>query len=156
MIRLDEVPQLMGAAVHGPDGSKIGSAGQVYLDDHTGEPEWVCVRTGLFGRKESFVPLSDAAFTGDRLEIPFDKDRVKGAPHVDPDGDLTPADEDELYAYYGMASGGGVPGDTYDRDTSDGDTYDRDASSGPRTTMSPTPAPTRSVMTRPVPPRTTR
>ena len=130
MIRLDEVPQLMGAAVHGPDGSKIGSAGQVYLDDHTGEPEWVCVRTGLFGHKESFVPLSDATFTGDRLEVPFDKDRVKGAPRVDPDGDLTPADEDELYTYYGMASSGGaVSGGTHEQATYDRDTYDRDASS---------------------------
>jgi uncharacterized protein (TIGR02271 family) len=126
MIRLDEVPQLMGVAVYGPDGSKIGSAGQVYLDDHTGEPEWVCVRTGLFGHKESFVPLSDAAFTGDRLEVPYDKDRVKGAPHVDPDGDLSPADEDELYTYYGVAaSGGQAAGGTYDADTYDRAGYDR-------------------------------
>ena len=130
MIRLDEVPQLMGVAVYGPDGSKIGSAGQVYLDDHTGEPEWVCVRTGLFGTKESFVPLNDAAFTGDRLEVPFDKDRVKGAPQVDPDGDLSPAEEDELYSYYGMGSSGGqVSGDTYGGDTDDRDVYDRDVSS---------------------------
>ncbi len=125
MIRLDEVPRLMGVAVYGADGSKIGSAGQVYLDDHTGEPEWVCVRTGLFGRKESFVPLLDATFTGERLEVPYDKDRVKGAPHVDPDGALGAADEDELYAYYGRASSGDrLAAGSYDRDASPHEAYD--------------------------------
>jgi uncharacterized protein (TIGR02271 family) len=58
----------------------------------------------MFGTKESFVPLDNATLSGDRLEIPFDKDRVKGAPQIDADGDLSPADEDKLYTYYGLSS----------------------------------------------------
>jgi len=104
MITQSDLQTINGADVYESNGGKIGSAGQVYLDNQTGEPEWVSVRTGMFGTKESFVPLSDASLTGDRLQIPFDKDRVKGAPRIDSDAELSPADEDELYTYYGLSS----------------------------------------------------
>jgi uncharacterized protein (TIGR02271 family) len=129
MITQNDVHQLMGADVYSSTGSKIGTAGQVYLDDQSGAPEWVSVRTGLFGMKESFLPLSEANLSGGRIEVPFDKDRVKGAPQIDADGDLSPAEEDALYTYYGLASAGGrLSGDADDVDRSAG--YD---TSGPTT-----------------------
>jgi len=100
MISPGDVRHVYGADVYSTDGDKIGSAGQVYLDNDTGAPAWVAVRTGLFGKKESFVPLQDATLDGDRLEVPYAKDRVKHAPRIDQDGQLSPADEDELYRYY--------------------------------------------------------
>src|SRR3954452_3093194 len=100
----------MGADVYGTDGAKIGTAGQVYLDNGTGEPEWVAVRTGLFGTRESFVPLSRATFGGDRIDVPFDKETVKGAPQIDADGDLSPAEENQLYSYYGIGNGDATTG----------------------------------------------
>jgi sporulation protein YlmC with PRC-barrel domain len=104
MIGTEDVNRLTGTDVYDSDGDKIGTAGQVYLDDQTGQPEWITVRTGLFGTKESFVPLNQASFAGDRLTVPFDKASVKDAPRIDPDGDLSTAQEDELYAHYGLAS----------------------------------------------------
>ena len=104
MITQNDISRIFGADVYGTDGDKIGSAGQVYLDDQSGAPEWVSVRTGLFGTKESFVPLQGATLSGDRVEIPFGKAQVKDAPRIDADGDLSPAEEDELYTYYGLAS----------------------------------------------------
>jgi uncharacterized protein (TIGR02271 family) len=74
----------------------------VYLDDSTGQPAWVTVNTGLFGTNESFIPLADASFSGDRLTVPYDKDKVKGAPNVASDGHLSPEEEQDLYAYYGV------------------------------------------------------
>ena len=106
MVSQTDLNRINGLDVYGSDGDKIGSAGQVYLDDASGDPEWVSVRTGLFGTKESFVPLRNATVTGDRIEVPFGKDQVKGAPQVDADGDLSPAEEQELYTYYGLSSGG--------------------------------------------------
>jgi uncharacterized protein (TIGR02271 family) len=100
MISRDAVRNVYGADVYSTDGDKIGSAGQVYLDNRTGDPAWVSVRTGLFGRRESFVPLAEAELSDDRLQVPFGKDKVKNAPQVDQDGELSPADEDELYRYY--------------------------------------------------------
>ena len=46
------------------------------LDDRTGDPEWVSVRTGLFGMKETFVPLNQASQAQDGLTVPFDKDFI--------------------------------------------------------------------------------
>ena len=100
MITRDAVRTVYGTDVYSSDGDKIGSAGQVYLDNDTGSPAWVAVRTGLFGKKESFVPLQDATLENDRLEVPFSKDKVKNAPRIDQDGELSPDDEDELYRYY--------------------------------------------------------
>ncbi len=107
MITANDLSRLTGSDVYGADDSKIGTAGQVYLDADSGAPEWVAVRTGLFGTKESFVPLADASFSGDTVRVPYDKDKVKNAPQIDADGDLTNAEEDELYRYYGIASTGG-------------------------------------------------
>jgi uncharacterized protein (TIGR02271 family) len=125
MITQNDIARLTGTDVYSTDGSKIGSAGQVYLDDQTGNPEWVTVRTGLFGTKETFVPLSQADLSGDRVTVPFDKGQVKNAPQIDPDGDLSPAQEDELYTYYGLASSGGrlsgTDDATVDRADRDGD-----------------------------------
>jgi uncharacterized protein (TIGR02271 family) len=112
MISQNDIQRIQGADVYTTGGEKIGSGGQVYLDNASGAPEWVSVRTGLFGTKESFVPLQEAAFSGDRLEVPFSKDEIKGAPQVDADGDLTPAEEERLYEYYGLSAGGGVSSDT--------------------------------------------
>ena len=38
-----------------PQGNKIGSVGQVYLNDETGQPDWITVNAGLFGMKENFA-----------------------------------------------------------------------------------------------------
>jgi uncharacterized protein (TIGR02271 family) len=104
MISQNDIQNLFGKDVYEADGSKIGSAGQVYLDNRTGAPEWVSVKTGLFGTKESFVPLNKASLSEDRIVVPFDKDTVKNAPRIDADGNLSPAEEDELYRYYGFSS----------------------------------------------------
>ncbi len=94
-----------GGNVVSTDGGKIGGIGQIYLDDATGDPTWVTAKTGLFGTKESFVPLEGASVQGDDVVVGFDKDKVKDAPRVDPDGNLSPEEEDQLYAYYGLGSG---------------------------------------------------
>jgi uncharacterized protein (TIGR02271 family) len=86
--------------VVGSDGDKIGSIGQLYADDDTGEPTWVTVKTGLFGTSQSFVPVEGAHTQGDDLVVPYTKEHVKDAPRVDVDGHLTPEEEDRLYTHY--------------------------------------------------------
>ncbi|MDQ3627976.1 MAG: PRC and DUF2382 domain-containing protein [Actinomycetota bacterium] len=105
MISTDQVRTLLDNSgnVVGDDGSKIGNVGQVYLDDQTGEPEWVTVKSGMFGTAESFVPLAQANARGEDLQVPYGKDKVKGAPRVeDQEGHLTQDQEAELYRYYGL------------------------------------------------------
>jgi sporulation protein YlmC with PRC-barrel domain len=105
MIDQASVPSLMGSTVRDNAGEKIGKVGQVYLDDTTGQPEWVTVRTGLFGTKESFVPLAAARVEGDELVVDIAKDRVSDAPKIDEDGHLSEEQENELYEYYGVSQG---------------------------------------------------
>jgi len=88
--------------VIGTDGEKIGTAGNLFVDDQSGKPEWVTVRTGLFGMRESFVPLEDATLRDGELVVPYDKETVKAAPNVDVDnGHLSEEEEADLYRYYG-------------------------------------------------------
>ncbi|MBM7804589.1 uncharacterized protein (TIGR02271 family) [Geodermatophilus bullaregiensis] len=110
MITEQQISSVIGSTAVGPDG-KHGSVGEVFLDDETGRPEWATVRTGLFGTKEAFVPLAEATVEGDELRLPYDKAKVKGAPHVDVSaGHLSPEEESELYAYYGLGTGGTTTG----------------------------------------------
>lgn len=112
MISTEQISNVIGTTVVDRDGSKIGKAGQVYLDDATGEPAWVTVNTGLFGNNESFVPLEAASLEGDTLRVAHTKDAVKDAPNVAADGHLEPSEEEQLYRHYdmGMTSGTGDAG----------------------------------------------
>ncbi|MFC9941603.1 PRC and DUF2382 domain-containing protein [Streptomyces pratensis] len=107
--------ELDGLTVYDSDGEKVGTVGRVYVDDDTGKPDWITVKTGMFGMKESFVPLAGARRVGSDLHVSHPKDRVKDAPRVDADAHLSVSEEEELYRHYGMtrkATGrGGAGGD---------------------------------------------
>jgi uncharacterized protein (TIGR02271 family) len=85
------------------DGDKVGKIQDVYLDRSSGEPEWIAVTTGLFGMNVSFVPVTDATPTGDDIRAAYEKDVIKDAPNVDPDGELSPEEERRLYQHYGRS-----------------------------------------------------
>jgi hypothetical protein len=84
------------------DGGRIGTIDAIYLDDRTGQPEWVLVNTGLFGTKSSFVPLAHAFQSDNDVLVTHDKQLVKNAPRVDPDQHLSEAEERELWQHYGL------------------------------------------------------
>jgi uncharacterized protein (TIGR02271 family) len=112
MIGTDTISRVIGQDVYDESGEKIGSAAEVYLDDESGQPEWVTVRTGLFGTKESFVPIRDANLTDDGVRVSVSKGKVKDAPKIDTDGHLSPQEEQELYRYYGLGAGNGTAQNT--------------------------------------------
>ncbi len=116
MLEQNQIDQVSGTDAYDSNGRKLGEVGEIYLDDQTGRPSWMTVDTGQFGTDQSFIPLSDASLAGDRLTVPYDKDKVKGAPHVSADGHLSPDEERELYAYYGV--GYDVPSTNEGYDTS--------------------------------------
>src|SRR4051812_16736583 len=107
MISRDSVQTLIGGTAYTSGGDKIGSIGTVYLDNASGEPAWVTVKTGLFGSNESFVPLDQAEQTDDGIRVPYDKDRVKNAPNIETDRELSEQEEDQLYSYYGLGGSAG-------------------------------------------------
>jgi uncharacterized protein (TIGR02271 family) len=131
-----------GRAMVDRDGDKVGTIDAIYVDDQTGEPEWVLVNTGLFGTRSTFVPISQASASGDQIQVPFEKQRIKDAPNIDPDGHLSEQEEQELWRHYDLDYGtehaaAGTTGETGYAGTAgigtdDRDTVGRDVS-GPTT-----------------------
>ncbi|HEY0373731.1 MAG TPA: PRC and DUF2382 domain-containing protein [Amnibacterium sp.] len=125
MIATQDIDRIIGSEAVDPQNDKIGKVSQVYIDQDTEQPRWVSVRTGLFGTSESLVPLDNANWDSDTLHVGYDKARVKDAPRVDADRELSPEEQEQLYSYYGLngATGGfggsGTTGGTGYPDTSD-------------------------------------
>jgi uncharacterized protein (TIGR02271 family) len=141
MVDVDTVRSWQGRTMVDRDGDRIGEIDAIYVDDQTGEPEWALVNTGFFGTRSTFVPIAQAAAHGDQVQVPYEKQRVKDAPNMDPDGHLSEQEEQELWRHYGLEYGGGyaaagAAGDTgtgrATADDEDDDTVGRDTS-GPTT-----------------------
>jgi uncharacterized protein (TIGR02271 family) len=99
---VDTVRGWQGRTMVDRDGDRIGSIDAIYLDDQSGEPEWALVNTGLFGTRSTFVPLAQATGSGDQVQVPYEKQQVKDAPRMEPDGHLSEAEEQQLWRHYGL------------------------------------------------------
>jgi uncharacterized protein (TIGR02271 family) len=118
---IDTVQSWQGRTMVDPAGDKLGTIDGIYLDDETGQPEWATVTSGLFTAKTAFVPIAQAQDTGASVQVPYDKDQVKGAPSMGADGSLSQDEEAELYRHYGLdysqhRSDSGLPAADRDRD----------------------------------------
>ena len=114
------VETLNNSTVYAQDGDKIGKVSAVYLDAQTSEPTFVAVSTGLFGSNVTFVPLNQASLNGEELTVPYTKEFVKDAPNIAEDGELSNAEEQNLYEYYSLPAsyGKGYTGaETVDTET---------------------------------------
>jgi uncharacterized protein (TIGR02271 family) len=131
-----DITSWRGQKLVGHDGEKIGTIDEIYVDEQTGEPEWLAVSTGLFGSRVSFVPLAEAQRDGDDVRVPYSKDQVKDSPNAEADGALSQDEESRLYQHYGYdysehRSESGLPAGAQGRDRGRG-TTGRDVS-GPET-----------------------
>lgn len=91
-----------GQEVVDSEGERIGKLEEVYFERGSREPGFGSVKTGLFGRRLSIFPLSEATIGRDYIRIPYRKDEVKDAPNVEPDGQLTGAEELNLFRHFGL------------------------------------------------------
>ena len=105
MITQTMTRELIGRQAYDVQGQKVGRIGQIYLDERSGTPSWATVNTGLFGQKESFVPLDGADVAGDDVALGVDRDKVKDAPHVgETSQHLSGREEDELRRHYEVSA----------------------------------------------------
>lgn len=99
------VRDLRGSEVYDRDDEKVGKIGEVYVDNDSGQPKWATVNTGLFGSKESFVPLDGARSTRDGVRVAAAKKTIKDAPHTGSgSGELSESAERDLHSHYGLSS----------------------------------------------------
>jgi uncharacterized protein (TIGR02271 family) len=103
MTDMQNAGSLVGRTAVDRSNAKIGTISDIYVADESGQPEWLALNTGMFGTKVSFVPLAGAEDSGDDVVLPYDKAMVKDGPKAEADGHLSAEEENELYAYYGMA-----------------------------------------------------
>lgn len=100
MVELENIRDWRGKDVVDRDGKKIGTLEDVYFDIDTDQPQFACVKTGLFGRRVTFVPLANASAGPDHLQVAFEKDSVKDAPTIEPDAELSEDEEADVYHFY--------------------------------------------------------
>ena len=119
MTELNESFDYQGRTLVDRDGEKLGTVEEVYEDYRGSRPEWALVHSGLFGMKKTFVPLQGAQAEGDQVRVTVLKAQVKDAPHMDPDSELSEAEEQRLFEHYGVpyttegtTTATGAPGQT--------------------------------------------
>jgi uncharacterized protein (TIGR02271 family) len=100
MNEFTEAYDFNGRTLYDRNGDKIGKVDDLYTDREGGQPEWALVQSGLFGSKKTFVPLSGARPDGEDVRVTILKAQVKDAPHIDPDGELSDAEERRLFEHY--------------------------------------------------------
>jgi len=105
MFTHDEAQALIGATARDKDGAKVGHVTAVYEDRVTGAPEWLTITTGLFGSKETFVPITLARLRGHSgdVELAAAKETITGAPRIGSDGKLSPYKEQQIFLHYGLS-----------------------------------------------------
>jgi hypothetical protein len=109
-VDIDTALDWRGRTVVDRNGKKIGTFDELFLDEND-RPAWAAVTTGLFGRRQTFVPLSQAEPVGDDLRVPYEEEAVKDAPNIDPAEQLSADEEAVLFEHYGMRSSSTPPAD---------------------------------------------
>ena len=99
------IQAVLESTVFDKKGDKVGKVGQLFVDSQSGEPTFVAVNTGLFGRNSSLVPLAGAKLNNDELSVAHTKDAISDAPNIsDTDEGLAPEEEERLYKHYGLTT----------------------------------------------------
>lgn len=102
MTNLNRIEDLASATAYDVNGDKVGSVQDVYVNDTTGQPDFITVNHGLFGTGSSIVPLRGHSLRDGDLHLAFPKDRIEDAPDLDDNGHLTTNDQDALYRHYAL------------------------------------------------------
>ena len=98
---MEQLTELRGSSLYSSDRDKIGSVEEVFVDEETGEPEWIGLGTGVFGTKRVLVPVAGAELRDGGIHVPYSKKQVKGTPDTDSDK-IGQETERALYAHYGL------------------------------------------------------
>ena len=101
VVSLEILLALEGAQVDDVSGSSAGKLDGVFADAETGEPAWLLIKLGLFGKAVP-VPAQDCAAAAGRVWIPYSREDLRAAPSVDSHKPLTREQELEICAGYAI------------------------------------------------------
>jgi hypothetical protein len=101
-ITIEDIKHWKGEKALDPGGEKLGSVEEIYYDTESDLPAFAAVKSGLVGKKLTFVPLAGASVGRSFVRVATPKDAFKKAPSFAPEVDLTVGDEQQIYDYYGI------------------------------------------------------
>jgi hypothetical protein len=112
MFPAGDIREWRGHHVMDDSGRKIGSLESIYVDTGTDEPAFATVTVGLPTRHRLvFVPLAGATVGPGYLKVCHPKNRVRGAPSIDTDGELRASDEESVFKHYELTYQPGAGGE---------------------------------------------
>jgi hypothetical protein len=111
---LDEAREWSGFRVDDMSGATVARLEDVYVDAQTGEPRWLQVRLGRFGRR-TLLPFMDGAPGANRIWVPHERGAIRNAPELKPGEELTGRREIEFCLHYGIRPGMGRAAEIKDR-----------------------------------------
>jgi hypothetical protein len=100
----EEARLSVGLRLDAIDGTQAGRVAGVLVDAGTGEPTWLAIKLGRFGRHTA-IPFESAATAGDRVWTPYERDVIRAAPEVDPAAEMVSALERDLGAHFEIPPG---------------------------------------------------
>lgn len=107
--------ELVGRSVVDPHGYKVGTIDALFT--HGEDNVWARVKMGLLGTDSSLIPLRDAEHDDDDIRIVYEREHVKAAPEVEPEGEeLSDDDADTLHGHYGLERVKGLTAELSDED----------------------------------------
>jgi len=99
---LAELESWRGREALDGDGEPAGEIVATFVDEHSGAPRWLAVRTGAHGDDVTPVPAEGAEPTGAAIRLPHPLATIMAAPHLRADADLTPDQDRQLGSVYGL------------------------------------------------------
>ena len=111
---LEDVKQWMGYRVDEISGHSVAKVDGLFVDQESGDPAWVLVKLGRFGK---VVPVSirECATAAGRVWVPHDREVIRNAPAVDPAMPLNREQELQVLQYYGIPESVGRGAEITDR-----------------------------------------
>lgn len=98
---LEDVREWEGYRVDEVSGHSVARVEGFFVDQESGEPAWVLLKLGRFGK---VVPISirECAAAAGRVWVPHDREVIRDAPAIDPEMPLNKEQERLVLDYYGI------------------------------------------------------
>jgi hypothetical protein len=114
----DDIRGWVGHRLDEIGGTNVGKIDGVFVDEETGEAEWLLARMGRFGH-HTLVPARDAVEGVKRVWVPYTRDQIRQAPKAEPSAPLTAGAERALLAHFGIVADAGRAAQVSERDEAD-------------------------------------
>ena len=101
-LTLAELEDWRGREALDADAEPVGEVVGTLVSEQSGAPRWLALRTGAHGDELTPVPVEGAEPTGAAIRIPYAAGTIRAAPHQPAAGSLSPEQDRELCAFYGL------------------------------------------------------